>query len=80
MTVDISEQKFNQLLSDVSDIKSELMGSTKYNRKGIVHRVSDNETDVQDLKDFKKKMTAYIVGLSAGSGAAAATAIKILFG
>jgi len=48
--MDITEQDFQELKGDISDIKDALLGS-KYNPTGIVHRVSSLE---EDLENFSK--------------------------
>lgn len=59
------ERGLDQLATDMRDIKTALLGND-YGDRGIVRRVIDNERQIEDLIEFKKRIYAYVGGVSAG--------------
>ena len=64
----VSQTQFNSLRKDVKEIKSALLGSEVYGQKGYLHRLEDVEEDVDDLKDFRKKVLYYATGATTAAG------------
>lgn len=74
----VSQNQFDSLRKDVKEIKSALLGSEVYGQKGYLHRLEDVERDVDDLKDFKKKVLYYSTGATAAAGFLGAVIAQII--
>jgi hypothetical protein len=55
-------KKFNLLCSDVMEVKEALLGSEKWQRKGMV-------ADVQELKEWRRQITLRVAVVGTGFGA-----------
>lgn len=66
--IDKLENMIEVLAKDITEIKKALVGS-EYGEQGLVKRVYRVEQEVQDLKDFKKKLLAWATGAGLGSSA-----------
>jgi predicted nucleic acid-binding Zn-ribbon protein len=76
----ISDKDFKQLMDDVSEIKSELKGSAEYNRKGLVHHISDTNTELQGLKKKVYKNQNDIEAMQTRAGAVGAGSGGVMYG
>lgn len=72
---ELNEDTFRHLCKDVKEIKGALIGSDAFGQKGLVQRTATLENDVENLKNFKKKIVYYAAG-AAGGGAGL---IQLLF-
>ena len=59
-------EALKDLKSHKGETESELLGNEKYNRPGIVQMVKTNKDDIDDLKDFKKKILQLVSLIGAG--------------
>ena len=75
--------KFEKVLeeqgSNIRDIRQALLGN-EFGDPGMVRRLEMAESDIQELKEFKKKITYYAMGISAATGTTVAGAVKLIFG
>lgn len=58
----VSQSDFDHLRKDVKEIKGALLGNEIYGQKGYLQRLQEVEDDVDNLKDFKKKIVYYTAG------------------
>lgn len=61
--------EFKQIVSDVNEIKREIIGSERNEyTDGIAFQVRRLEEDVRELKDSNKRIRTLLVGMAIGIG------------
>ena len=71
-------EALKDLKSHKGETESELLGNEKYKRPGIVQMVKTNRDDIDDLRDFKKKIIQLVSLIGAGISLLANAAIYFL--
>lgn len=56
-------KEFHSLTEKVNDIHRILIGTAEEKEVGIVSRVRKTEVDINDLKDWKQKITYFAMGM-----------------
>ena len=70
------EKQITDLSTDLKEIKQLLAGSS-FGEGGLVNIVTKNQDRLKELEEFKKKITGYAVGVSAGTGGAVSIIINL---
>lgn len=56
-----------QTSESVKRIESAILGDEAFGQKGFKHRIEEVETEVDELKDFKKKIIYWAAGSAGGA-------------
>ena len=64
--------EMQQLKEDVREIKTALIGNKEMNQKGLIHKVDDHDSYIEQDKKFKSKAVGIVAGIQLAIGAALA--------